>query len=225
MADPVLPMLVHDLRTPLAGMRLYLEMLRADAETMGAAPDFLEMLDEAGAVALRMSDMINDAMDAKRFEMGALRVDPADSDLLRIAQEAIAIVRAQGRKRPVEVAAATDARVRCDPILIRRVVANLIGNAVDFSPEDSPVRVAIESDRAGVRVRVTDSGSGIPAYLKDAIFEPHGQAEALKDRVRHSTGLGLAFCRLAVLAHGGRIGVESEEGHGSTFWFMLPAPA
>ena len=222
--DAMLHMLVHDLRAPLTGIRLYLEMLRADAEGLGRR-EFLEMIDEASAVTARMNEMINDVVDAGRFEAGAMTLSPVDADLLRIANEAIALVAARGRKRQVEVEAASPVAVRCDAGLIRRVVANLVGNAVDFSPDGKPVRVLIARDNGDIEVRVSDEGLAVPAALRERIFQARGQVDAVRARARHSTGMGLTFCRLAVEAHGGRIGVDSEEGRGSTFWFRLPAHA
>jgi signal transduction histidine kinase len=74
----------------------------------------------------------------------------------------------------------------------------------------------------GVRVEVTDTGPGIPLEYQKRIFEKFGQVESRKEGQKHSSGLGLTFCKLAVEAHGGTIGVESEGGRGSTFWFTLP---
>ena len=112
--------------------------------------------------------------------------------------------------------------VQCDPSIIRRVLANLIGNAVDFSPEGVPVRVRVETSNGDVRVLVSDEGPGIPAAWHERIFDKFGQLQASRSHVKHSSGLGLTFCKLAISAHGGRIGVESEPGQGSTFWFQLP---
>jgi signal transduction histidine kinase len=115
-----------------------------------------------------------------------------------------------------------DLNTRCDAALIGRVVVNLLSNALDFSPRREPVVVLSERRNGCVRCSIIDRGPGIPEEYKDRIFEKFGQVEGRKKGRKLSTGLGLAFCKLAVEAHGGTIGVESEVGHGSTFWFELP---
>ena len=110
----------------------------------------------------------------------------------------------------------------CDVEMTRRVVANLVANALKFTPSAGTVTVAVSTNDSLARVEVHDTGPGIPPEYLGKIFDKFGQVEASKERKKFSTGLGLAFCKLAVEAHGGTIGVESEEGKGSTFWFELP---
>ncbi len=109
----------------------------------------------------------------------------------------------------------------CDADVIRRVLENLISNAVKFTPPDGTICVRIQRNVADVTISVDDDGQGIPPDQCERIFEKFGQTESGRQH-RHSTGLGLTFCRLAVEAHGGKIGVRNESGKGSTFWFMLP---
>jgi len=115
------------------------------------------------------------------------------------------------------------AMVSCDANLITRVIANLLGNAIKFTPSGNRVSISIERTANAVKLRVVDTGRGIPREYYERIFEKFGQLETQKQRDVSSTGLGLTFCKLAVEAHGGEIGVESEVGRGSSFWFALPA--
>ena len=110
----------------------------------------------------------------------------------------------------------------CDPEVIGRIVANLLGNALKFTPASGEVRVSAVPSANEVKINVADTGPGIPAEYRERIFEKFGQVEGQKEGKKHSTGLGLTFCKLAAEAHGGKIGVDSEVGHGSTFWFTLP---
>jgi two-component system sensor histidine kinase/response regulator len=103
------------------------------------------------------------------------------------------------------------------------VIANLVANAVKFTPSPGEILVRVAAAAAGHRVSVADTGPGIPVEYHEKIFEKFGQAEASQAGAQRSSGLGLTFCKLAVEAHGGRIGVESAIGKGSTFWFTLPA--
>jgi signal transduction histidine kinase len=102
---------------------------------------------------------------------------------------------------------------------------NLLSNAVKFTTSGDNIRIAIVAEPAGIRVKVSDTGPGVPEQYHKKIFEKFGQVAMSKERMMYSTGLGLAFCKMAVEAHGGDIGIESEEGKGSTFWFFLPANA
>jgi signal transduction histidine kinase len=107
-----------------------------------------------------------------------------------------------------------------DPEIIRRVIANLVGNALKFTPEDGEVRIAVEQKEGLARLAVSDTGRGIPPEYHAKIFEKFAQVD--KQQRQYSTGLGLTFCKLAVEAHGGQVGVQSQVGQGSTFWFVLP---
>jgi signal transduction histidine kinase len=110
--------------------------------------------------------------------------------------------------------------VMADVGLIRRVFRNLLSNALNYTPTGGAVRIVATPAPGVIRVTVTDAGPGIAAEDHQRIFEKFGQVESLDNRT--GTGLGLTFCKLAVEAHGGRIGVESEVGTGSTFWLTLP---
>jgi signal transduction histidine kinase len=110
----------------------------------------------------------------------------------------------------------------CDVELSVRIIANLLANALKYSPANGEVFFGAEPCPAGVKLWVRDQGPGIPARFHTAIFEKFGVAEQPLENRPPSTGLGLAFCKMAVEAHGGTIGVESEPGKGSTFWFTLP---
>ena len=111
---------------------------------------------------------------------------------------------------------------RSIPGLVTRVIMNVMANALDYSPPGEFVDVQVNPADAHVRVTITDRGPGIPEHVQDRIFEKFAQAEDGQARSQASSGLGLAFCRLAIEAHGGKIGVESEVGSGATFWFELP---
>jgi signal transduction histidine kinase len=220
--DNLVHMLVHDLRTPLTGIRMYLELLREDARLAKAGGGLKELVDEANAVSERMTAMVNDMLDVSRLEEGAMPVHRKPADLAALAGEAMKVAGAGRRVELAFEAPQGGVSVNCDPELIRRVIANLVANAVDFSPDRSLVKVRVENGGPEVRVEVADQGPGIPPEFHQRIFEKFGQADVMRQRVKHSSGLGLTFCKLAVEAHGGRIGVDSAAGHGSTFWFTIP---
>jgi signal transduction histidine kinase len=182
-------------------------------------PDLVESIDEAKSSAVRMTDMVSDVLDVSRMEAGQLPLERTDVDLGALAAEAM---RSVGARANVRLEQASPVRASCDTDVIRRVMANLVANAMKFTPGDAPIVVRVEAEGSGQKVSVVDSGSGIAPEYHDKIFEKFGQAEGSTQRGVRSSGLGLTFCKLAVEAHGGRIGVDSAVGKGSTFWFTLP---
>jgi signal transduction histidine kinase len=113
--------------------------------------------------------------------------------------------------------------VRCDRNLMARVVANLVGNAYKFTPKGGRIRLGVTTPASRVRLEIDDNGPGVPRELRDRIFEKFGQGELGRAATRRSSGLGLTFCKLAVEAHGGAIGVDDAPGSGARFWIDLPA--
>jgi signal transduction histidine kinase len=114
---------------------------------------------------------------------------------------------------------------QCDPTITGRILQNLLGNALKFTPPDGCIQITIVSEESGVCLSITDTGPGIPAEYHEKVFQKFGQVAARKDWQRSSTGLGLTFCKLAVEAQGGRIQLESEPGRGTTFHLRLPLAA
>ena len=144
-----------------------------------------------------------------------------ETDIETMLKNACANVVLGGRELSIEVPA--DVRkVYCDSEVVRRIMGNLLANAVKFTPRGGTIRIAAKSVPGAFRIEVRDSGPGIPTEFHEKIFEKFGRVIGCQPAGVPSTGLGLTFCRLAVEAHGGDIGVESTVGDGSTFWFTLP---
>ncbi|PJB33971.1 MAG: hybrid sensor histidine kinase/response regulator [Deltaproteobacteria bacterium CG_4_9_14_3_um_filter_63_12] len=223
--DNLVHMLVHDLRTPLAVQLGFLGFLKKDpASTL--TPQQKDQIEETLNAVKRMVLMVNAMLDLSKLEATKMIPQLLLCDLGIIAQEVVAELSslAKGRNlvlRPQSL----ELHALVDRGLISRVFQNLIANALRFAPEDNG-QVEVELDRVdqGVRIQVKDNGRGISSAHHAVIFEKFGQVGEKKPREMPSTGLGLPFCKLAVEAHGGRIGVESVVGKGSTFWFVLPDP-
>lgn len=220
--DSLVHMIVHDLRSPLAGIRAYLDLLKLD----GAGRldhEMTQSIDEARKVAVEMTEMVSDLLDVSRLEAGKMPLELALSDIGVIATDAVTGIGAAARRVSLQIERPSERlRALVDPSVIRRVIANLVGNAIKFTPSTGRIRVSVQGSEGQVRVSVNDSGPGIPAEFHDKIFEKFGQVEAARHGAKHSSGLGLTFCKFAVEAHGGTIGVESTVGQGSTFSFVLP---
>ena len=165
--------------------------------------------------------MINSLLDVSKFESGELQLHRSTCDLVALAREAVDLLAGMRGSRKVVVESEVESLpAAIDRDLISRVLQNLIGNALKFAPSDGQVIVRLARRDGRILVSVVDNGPGIAPEYHQRIFEKFGQVKDATKRV--GTGLGLTFCRLAVEAHCGKIGVTSEIGKGSTFWFELP---
>ena len=211
-------MIVHDLKSPLASIGLAVATVKRLARNRLEERE-LAHLALAESTNLRLADMILSLLDVTRLEDGKMPLLAEINDVTGVVKQAAMPFAHEAELRNTSlVLPSAPARAWCDPEVIRRVVANLLGNALKFTPEGGAVRITSVEGARHVEVSVVDEGPGIPAELQDKIFERFAQVEVRK----YSTGLGLTFCKLAVEAHGGQIGVVSEEGKGSAFWFTLP---
>jgi signal transduction histidine kinase len=220
--DNLVHMIVHDLRSPLTGISGFLDLtLALEKETL--TEDGLDYLQTAKRSTTAVIDMVSAVLDVSKMEAGEMKLHLVECDLVRIAADLVSGMQSLKEAREMILnAPPAPVTVVADGDLLLRVIQNLLGNALKFTPSDGWIRLGIEPDEDRICVTVRDNGPGIPAEYLEKIFEKFGQVEARANRQKHSTGLGLTFCKLAVEAHGGSIGVESEVGKGSKFWFVLP---
>jgi signal transduction histidine kinase len=217
--DDLTHMIVHDLRSPLTAVTGYMEVL---AETAKLDPTEAKFVAEAQRGANDLRDMITTLLDVGRLDAGEMPLRLQTHDVAQIARKAATRFSPVLKKRTLRCDVPPDPVLMiCDADVIRRILENLISNAVKFAKSDGTIRVKVQCNAADVTISVSDDGQGIPPDQHEHIFEKFGQTESGVEH-RHSTGLGLTFCRLAVEAHDGKIGVQSELGKGSTFWFTLP---
>ncbi|CAN5512250.1 hybrid sensor histidine kinase/response regulator [soil metagenome] len=220
--DSLVHMVVHDLRSPLLGLSGCLQLLQGDLEST-LLPDQAADLKSAMTSAQQLSEMVTSLLDVSRLEAGEMPLHKQSCDLRVVMAGAIESLGALTRNRHIVFApTAIPLMIDCDAEIVGRVIANLLSNALKFTRADGTVRLDADITGIDVKVTVADNGPGIPVEYRERIFEKFGQVENLAVGMTPSTGLGLTFCKLAVEAHGGAIGVESEVGKGSTFWFKLP---
>ncbi len=216
--DNLVHMVVHDMRNLLMGVGGVLDTIAFEEKR---EDDKLVNFGRESCRELRF--MITSLLDVHRLEEGKMPLEKRSCDLREIMEKAVAqFVHLPSGVRVLQEWPGDAVMVSCDANLIGRVVVNLLGNAFKFTGECGTVSVAAERVAGSVRITVTDTGPGISSEFHEKIFEKFGQLEVRKQGEKHSTGLGLTFCKLAVEAHGGRIGVRSEVGKGSSFWFELP---
>ncbi len=222
--DNVTQMIVHDLRTPLMVVAGYLDLAMKKTGGISSGGDRGKFLSNGRAALGQIQEMVGSILDVNRMESERMPLHAIPSDLAEIARDSLRRLRPLLHGRSVKLKKPTGKiRVVCDRNLIGRVLVNLLGNALKFTPSHSSIEVAVSKAPCGGRVEVSDTGPGIDAVSQARIFEKYYQAEM--SHARHSTGLGLSFCKLAVEAHGGRIGVSSETRKRTTFWFELPRKA
>ena len=218
--DGLVHMVAHDMHSPLLAVRGYLDLLKLKASSQLGATE-LQYLERARQGATQLTEMVTTMLDVSRLEAGQMPLDRSAVDLAAAARAVVASLAslAEGRRVSID-SPAGPVMADGDPEIIRRVIANLVANAFKFTPEDGEVRIAVEQKEGLARLAVSDTGCGIPPEYHARIFEKFAQVD--QQQRRYSTGLGLTFCKLAVEAHGGQVGVQSQVGQGSTFWFVLP---
>ncbi|HEY2377204.1 MAG TPA: ATP-binding protein [Gemmatimonadaceae bacterium] len=224
MRDDLMKMIVHDLKTPLTSVLATMEML-LDGDFGSLVEDQRKAVGEAEGKAEDLLALINDVLEVSRIEEAELTLDlqpiAPGAFLTEIEHEWEVRFQQEGTEATVEVA--DDAPVfEADKELLKRVLNNLVQNAVTHSAQAVKIEFKARKDGDGVLFTVSDNGPGIPPQYHEVIFRKFERVKTQGVPRTRSSGLGLAFCKLVVDAHGGRIWVQSAEGQGSAFHFTLP---
>ncbi len=210
----------HELRTPLTSLLGYTETL-IDESADAKARDFLEIIRRN---AQRMSRLTEDLLTLARVESGEDRLQPAAvpaSELLRDAQASFHEV-AKNKGLAIEIAESPELQVLADKEAVHQVFANLIDNALKYASGSKKIQIGAIQREENVEFYVRDFGSGISSEHLPRLFERFYRVDKARSREAGGTGLGLAIVKHIVLNHGGQVGVTSDLGHGSAFWFRLP---
>ncbi len=223
MRDDLTHTMVHDLRNPLASISLSLDIMSSYLNKLDE-PKIGRVINRAQESSARMLSMVNAILDISRLENGHMPIQPS---LVLLPELLSAILSAQlpiAEKKNIQLEKhlPSDAKVWADKGLLERVLQNLVGNALKFTPDGGLVEVtAVQKETPnGLRwhVSVKDTGRGIPSEIKDHLF----QKFTTGTQQQRGNGLGLAFCRMALEAHGEKIWVEDSSAKGTTFMFTLP---
>jgi len=212
----------HELRTPLAAIAGAAETLSAGAlHDPQAGPKFLETITRH---ADRLKALVDDLLTLSRLESSPESIDRVPVDFALVARQSCDAVAARARDAGLALDVHADGPVRVlgDPEALRRLVDNLVVNAVTYTPSGGWVRVAVVTAGAHAVLTVADSGIGIPPEHLERVFERFFRVDKARSRAKGGTGLGLAIVKHAVNLHGGQIAIESRPGAGSTFTVSVP---
>jgi signal transduction histidine kinase/CheY-like chemotaxis protein len=218
-------MIAHDLRSPLMNITGVAEVM-IEGMFGSVSEEQKKWLARIQANGQNLIDLVSDFLDVSKLESGYVEVKRERVDLSDLIQGTIENFRVLAQEKGISIRGAADLSlptVQVDPRRLDQVLSNLISNAIKFAGDGGEMEVgAALAEATEIKVWVRDNGAGIPADEIHDLFQKYRQGGNAKCSSQKGTGLGLVICKMIVEAHGGKIWVESEPGHGSTFFFSLP---
>ena len=222
MKQELISIATHELRTPITGIKGYLDMILSD-DAGEISPELKEMLEEITKINQRLGDLVDDLLNVGRIEQGRIEIKPVPLDLVKLIEEVVKELQIQAKDKQLilDYKKQEIPQVKADLERTRQVLINLIGNAIKYT-EQGVVTVSTEKKEKEVVVHVQDTGIGMSVEVQKKLFGKFYRVKTEKTRQITGTGLGLWITKQLVEKQGGKIWVESAEGKGSTFSFSLP---
>lgn len=223
--DGLVNMVIHDMRSPLSVIRSALGLLQHDlGDRMGI--ENKEDIEDAIVSTDTLMSMISNLLDISRLEGGEMPLTMEQCNVKGVADSVIKDLAVLTKNITVTTDYRTDnPNAYCDREVVRRIITNLMSNALKFTQKGGEICLGLVRYENHLEVSVRDNGPGIPRDCHEKIFKKFAQSDNTTHGRRDTSGLGLTFCKLAVESHGGLIGVDSEVGKGSRFWFTLTTTA
>ena len=220
MKSELVNIVAHDFRAPLAGVLGHAELLEWKPDAAEATR--VEQARSIIQAATHMASLVDKTLKTTRLEMGHFPFEFGLLDLRAVVREVLARMPADPHHPVIDDIPEDPVPCWADGERLAEVIENLVSNAVKYSPDGGPVRVAVTRDADAASVRVTDRGIGIATAAQEKLFRPFSRIRDQKTAAIQGSGLGLYICERIVKAHGGQLGVESRAGEGSTFHFSIP---
>ena len=216
-----LGMAAHDLRNPLTAIRGFADLLLQGDIDEESSREFLHMIRSASQ---DMFQLLDDLLDVSHIESGRFSLNFAHQDIRQLALERIARLADTAARKSMTMTQELDPidESVCDRDRIGQAMDNLLTNAIKYSPEGSEITVTLQTVPDAVRFAVSDQGPGISREEQGNLFNEFAKAGSVTTGGEKSTGLGLAIVKKIIEAHKGHVGIDSEPGKGSTFYFTLP---
>lgn len=211
--DDLSSMIVHDLKNPLNALLNYTDFFDVKKTNITVTQASSQML-----------NLVSNLLDISRYEESKMPVSISSIRLYDILASSIQQVKIfyEQKNISIELRTIRDITIYADPYLLDRVLTNLLSNAIKFSPINTSISLTVEVLKEFVKVSITDKGEGIDSKYHSLIFEKYNQAPLKNSGISSSTGIGLTFCKIAIEAQRGAIGIESQRCKGSTFWITIP---
>ena len=223
MKEELISIATHELRTPITGIKGYLDMI-LDGDTGEINDETKKMIEEVVKINQRLADLVDDLLNVSRIEQKRIEIRPAVINFNQAISDALEELKIQAQDKKISLIFNEKEKfeVKADPERLRQVLINLIGNSIKYTPQGK-VEISLSKKDQEIICSVKDSGVGMSKEAQKNLFEKFYRIRTEKTRNISGTGLGLWICRRLVEMMGGKIWVESAEGEGSKFSFSLPA--